>query len=247
VHNSPAHDDAGALAAVAALVGDPTRAGMLARMLDGRAHTTSELARDRGVALSTASQHLGRLVDGGLVEVVAQGRHRYHRLAGPEVAAVLERLHGLAAATAPVAVRAPAGLAFARTCYDHLAGTVAVAVHDRLLAAGALVGDDAGTRLTPAGEATVATLGVPAGAITDRATRGRPIARPCLDWTERRPHLAGRLGAALLDAFVAQGWVRRRPSSRAVDITTTGRRALAAHLGLDVDHLGHAERSTSTV
>jgi DNA-binding transcriptional ArsR family regulator len=222
---------------------------MLARMLDGRAHTTSELARHCGVALSTASQHLGRLVDGGLVEVVAQGRHRYHRLAGPEVAAVLERLHGLAVATAPVPVRAPAALRFARTCYDHLAGTVAVAVHDRLLALGALVVDDAGTRLGPSGETTVVDLGVPATAITGPKSSpgGRPLARPCLDWTERRPHLAGRLGGALLDAFVAQGWVARRPSSRAVDVTTTGRRALAARLGLDVDRLGHAERQTSTV
>lgn len=248
MQHSPALDDAGALAAVAALVGDPTRAAMLARMLDGRAHTTSELARHCGVALSTASQHLGRLVDGSLVEVVAQGRHRYHRLAGAEVAAVLERLHGLAVAMAPAPVRAPAGLAFARTCYDHLAGTVAVAVHDRLLALGALVADDVGTRLGSTGEATLVDLGVPAAAIAARATvRGRPLARPCLDWTERRPHLAGRLGGALLDAFVAQAWVARRLSSRAVDVTTTGRRALAARLGLDVDRLGPVERQTSTV
>lgn len=226
--------DAGALAAVAALVGHPTRAELLARMLDGRAHTVGELARHAGVALSTASEHLGRLVDGGLVEAVAQGRHRYHRLAGPEVAAALEHLQGLAAAVGPAPVpRVPAALAFARTCYDHLAGTVAVAVHDRLVATGALVVDDAGTRCSDTGANTVARLGVPAGVLAGRRTLGRrPFARPCLDWTERRPHLAGRLGAALLDAFVAQGWVARRPSSRAVDVTTTGRRALATQLDL---------------
>lgn len=219
------------MASVAALVGDPTRAEMLALLLDGRAHTVGELARHAGVAVSTASEHLGRLLDGGLVVVEPQGRHRYHRLAGPGVATVLEQLHALAAQPA-VPVRAPAALAYARTCYDHLAGTVAVALYDRLVASGALRLGDAGPELAPAGAAVLARLGVDAGVVAAPGPRGRrPLTRACLDWTERRPHLAGALGAALLDSLMAARWVVRQPSSRAVHVTEAGRAGLAEALG----------------
>lgn len=219
------------VASVATLVGDPTRAEMLAVLLDGRAHTVGELARHAGVAVSTASGHLGRLLDGGLVAVEAQGRHRYHRLAGPEVASLLEQLHALAAQP-PAPVRAPAALAYARTCYDHLAGTVAVALYDRLVDTGALHLGDAGPELAPAGAGILARLGVDTGAVAATEARGRrPLTRACLDWTERRPHLAGALGAALLDSLVAARWVVRQPSSRAVRVTDAGREGLTEALG----------------
>ena len=219
------------MATVGALVGDPTRAEIRATLLDGRAHTVGELARHAGVAVSTASEHLGRLLDGGLVAVEAQGRHRYHRLAGPEVAALIESIQGLAVASSPVAVTAPAALTFARSCYDHLAGTVAVAVYDGLVADGWLGVDDARPVLTPAGDRRFGALGIDVAVL---ARRPRPVVRSCLDWTERRHHLAGALGAALLGVLVDRRWVVRRPSSRGLDVTDAGLVALADEFGVDL-------------
>jgi len=198
------------LAAVAALFGDPARAAMLAALADGRALPAGELARRAGVHPATATAHLRRLVDGGLVRVRVQGRHRYHELAGPQVAAVLESLAQLAD-PAPVrslrAHRSATALAEARTCYDHLAGRRGVELCDRLLAGGALHAiDERDHVLTDRGQQLVADLGIDVSEVG--ATR-RVFARCCIDWTHRRPHLAGALPAAITDRLLTLGWLSR--------------------------------------
>ncbi|MGH9379714.1 MAG: ArsR/SmtB family transcription factor [Thermoanaerobaculia bacterium] len=221
------------VAAVAAAIGEPARTRMLYCLMDGRARTSTELAVVADVAPSTASVHLQRLRHRGLVEVHAQGRHRYYRLTGPEVAAALEALSVLAGerrgAPAP---STPHHLRAARTCYDHLAGTLGVALLDRFRALEWLSGQSAEDRaytLTPAGDEGFEALGVDLGAA--RRSRRR-LAFACLDWSERRPHLGGALGAAVLALGLAQGWVSRDLDSRAVRVTRSGRRALEARLGL---------------
>ncbi|MGE2817041.1 ArsR/SmtB family transcription factor [Mycobacterium heidelbergense] len=200
------------LAAVASLIGDPARATMLAALAAGQALPAGELARRAGVHPATASAHLRRLADGGLIRVRLQGRHRYHELSGPDVAAALESLARIAP---PLAVRslrqhrAASGLAEARTCYDHLAGRRGVELRDRLLAAEAIrLIDDRDHELTNRGEQLLTKLGVDPAAV--RATR-RIFARCCIDWTDRRPHLAGALPAAITAAFLDRKWLTRGP------------------------------------
>ncbi|RKN47169.1 helix-turn-helix domain-containing protein [Streptomyces hoynatensis] len=221
------------LAALAALLANDTRAGFCLALLDGRAWTPTELARLAGVAPSTATEHLNALVDGGLLSEVRQGRHRYVRLAGPEVAAVVESLAALAPAAAPPRSLSAAGrrraLAAGRTCYDHLAGALGVALTDAMTARGLLDGAH-DLRLTPRGAAWLAELG-----LAPRPGGRRPPTRACLDWTERRPHLAGAVGAALCRHAFEAGWVARRGTGRAVRLTEAGRAALSAHLGLTSD------------
>jgi DNA-binding transcriptional ArsR family regulator len=217
------------LAEIAHLMGDPARANMLQALMDGRALTAKELAFLAGVAPQTASGHLARLMQGGLIGVAVQGRHRYYRLAGPEVAAAIEGLMVLAgSASAPrrLPSRVGADLAQGRTCYDHFAGRLGIAIHDGLVAAGHLTVGEGGYGLTPAGEAVFAGLGVDP---MDRKSR-RAALRPCLDWSERRPHLAGSLAAALACRCFDMGWVLRRKDSRAVTLTQAGRAALMAAL-----------------
>ena len=209
------------LAAIGALIGDPSRARMLDALMSGRALAAGELARVAGVGASTASEHLARLRDGGLVEVVAQGRHRYYRIAGPDVGVALEALSHISPAL-PVGTLRQAGharaLGFARTCYDHLAGVCGVALHDALLAHEWLT---PAYDVTRAGEHALAGWGVDVAAA--RARR-RSFARGCLDWTERRPHLAGALAADITDGLVERGWFARRASdSRALRLTDAGR------------------------
>src|SRR3954470_12479909 len=180
------------LAAVASLIGDPTRIAILTALAEGHALPAGELAHRAGVQPATATAHLRQLVDGGLVVVRAQGRHRYHELAGPRVAAVVEALAQLAPAT-PVrslrSDRAARNLAEARTCYDHLAGRRGVELRDRLVAVGALrMVDDRDHQLTPVGRLLLDKLGIDAGELN---TTRRVFARTCVDWTQRRPHLAG--------------------------------------------------------
>lgn len=285
------------LAALAGLVADETRAACLLALLDGRAWTAGELARHAGVAASTLSEHLGKLVAGGLLAEERQGRHRYVRLAGTRVAQLVE---DLAAQVAPYPARRPrtlraasAGSAMARgrTCYDHLAGRLGITVTDALtahgllsttsgpqvrsLGAGAAAGADAGVR-TGAGarggngvdvgagvggapSEGLGASGIPAsaseeratgfalteaglrwfegsGIALDRATR-RPLARACLDWTERRPHLAGAAGAALCRHALDAGWCVRVGSERAVKVTAAGERALAELLDIEAGTL----------
>ncbi|MFI6902330.1 ArsR/SmtB family transcription factor [Nonomuraea sp. NPDC050394] len=210
------------IAPVAALIADPTRAAMLNALLDGRALAAGELARLAGVSAATASSHLAKLLEGRLVEVVSQGRHRYYRLAGHDVAEVLEVLARVSARPAVRSLRQSRQarlLEEARTCYDHLAGRAGVALLDRLRADGHLDGGE----LTAAGERALKLLGVDVDAV--RGTRRR-FAPDCLDWTERRAHLGGALGAALTDVLFERGWIARGSIPRAVIVTEEGRREL---------------------
>ncbi len=219
-----------ALAETAALIGDPARAAMLAALLDGRALTAGELAETAGITPQTASAHLNRLTGAGLLAVAKQGRHRYHRLASPAVAGLIERLIALAG-TMPGRIVATgprdAALRMARTCYDHLAGRLGVAITDALTGSGVIELTADGGAVTDSGREMLAGLG-----ITAAPSRGRLFCRPCLDWSERRPHVAGVLGAALCARCFELGWVRRRPKGRALEITPVGWQGLAERLGI---------------
>jgi DNA-binding transcriptional ArsR family regulator len=238
------------IAAVGALLADPARCRMLFALADGRALPASVLAGEAGVAPSTASAHLRRLVAADLVRVEAHGRHRYHRLAGPHVARLLE---ALAAHAPPAPVRSlkdgtrAHALRRARLCYDHLGGRLGVAVMGALIEHGALSGGDGrfhpardrlaapgrdvDYRLTPDGEHLLGELGVDTDAL---ATGRRPLIRYCVDWTEQRHHLAGALGAALAARMLETGWLRRTDRHRAVLVTDAGRHGLRATLGVEV-------------
>ncbi|MGW2744423.1 ArsR/SmtB family transcription factor [Streptomyces sp. NPDC001450] len=228
---------AAGLAALASLVADETRAACLLALLDGRAWTAGELARHAGVAASTLSGHLGKLVAGGLLAEERQGRHRYVRLADARVAQLVEDLAAQvpAAAVRPRSLRessSRSAMARGRTCYDHLAGRLGIAVTDALTSRG-LLRQDTGFALTDAGVEWFGTAGIP----LDRSTR-RPLARACLDWTERRPHLAGVAGAALYRHAMDAGWCVRIGSERAVQVTPSGGRALFELLGIEAAGLG---------
>ncbi|MEU1719200.1 helix-turn-helix transcriptional regulator [Nonomuraea sp. NPDC005692] len=212
------------IAPVAALIADPTRAAMLTALLGGRALAAGELARVAGVSAATASAHLARLLDGSLVDVVRQGRHRYYRLAGHEIAEVLETLARVSARPPVRSLRQSRQarlLEEARTCYDHLAGRAGVALLDRLRGGGFYDRQD----LTSDGERLLTGLGVD----VEGARRARRRFAPeCLDWTERRSHLGGALGAAITDVLLERGWYRRGSVPRAVVLTDEGREGLAA-------------------
>jgi DNA-binding transcriptional ArsR family regulator len=217
---------------VAALIGDSTRAAMLDALMDGEARPAGELARRAGVAPSTASEHLARLVEGRVLSVEPRGRERRYRLASVEVAEVLEALSCLGSETPVTSLRAAGrneALRAARTCYDHLAGRLGVAVTEALVEREALRARNGSFELTGGGEAFLAELGVD---VAGARARKRVFARACLDWSERRPHLAGALGAALAEAALAQQWVRRRPNDRALRITPEGARAFRERLGI---------------
>ncbi|MEU1623201.1 winged helix-turn-helix domain-containing protein [Streptomyces sp. NPDC005722] len=226
-----------ALAALAALLADETRAAMCLALLDGRAWTAGELARHTGVAPSTASEHLGRLVAGGLLAEERQGRHRYVRLADARTAQLVEDLAAHAGPPPAPRTLAQAGagsaMARARTCYDHLAGRLGILVTDAMTERGLLT-QRTGFALTDEGVEWFAGLGVDLAAAR---TGRRPLARPCLDWTERRPHLAGVAGAALCAHALASGWCVRIGSGRALKTTARGRAALRTHLGIAPDAL----------
>ncbi|ELP63051.1 ArsR/SmtB family transcription factor [Streptomyces turgidiscabies] len=228
---------ASGLAALAGLLADETRAGFLLALLDGRAWTAGELARHAGVAPSTASEHLGRLVAGGLLTEERQGRHRYVRLADARVAQLVEELAAHAGLTAPQPARtlresgAGSAMARGRTCYDHLAGRLGIALTDALTGRG-LLSQDNGFALTDAGLRWFAGAGID----LDRSGR-RPLTRACLDWTERRPHLAGTAGAALCRHALDARWCVRIGSERAVRVTPEGEHRLAQLLGIEATAL----------
>ena len=218
--------------AIAAAIGEPARARMLYCLMDGRARTSTELAIIAQVSAPTASVHLAKLRTAKLVRTLPAGRNRYYSLQGEEVAAALEALSVLAgAARADGAARVPVHLRLARTCYDHVAGALGVSWHDRLRSLEWLVDERAGSyELSARGASGLAALGVDVGAV--RAQRRR-FACACRDWSERRSHLGGALGAALLQLALEHRWVQRQLDSRALSITRVGRRELHARFGLE--------------
>jgi DNA-binding transcriptional ArsR family regulator len=241
------------LAALGAVIGDRARARMLLALGDGRALAASMLASEAGVAASTASSHLSKLVDAGLIDVTVQGRHRYYRLAGPQVAELIEALARVAPA-APVSslregTRAQA-LRAARTCYDHLAGQLGVEIMRSLIADGSITGGDGhhridgegedrlsapgrdlDYRLTPDGATRLTRLGVELPRIDD--TDGMPL-RYCIDWTEQAHHLSGAVGRSLARRLVDLEWVKRADRTRAVHVTKLGERKLRTELGVQL-------------
>jgi DNA-binding transcriptional ArsR family regulator len=218
---------------IAAAIGEPARARMLYCLLDGRARTSTELAMVAEVSPSTASVHLDRLKAVHLVKVFAQGRHRYYSIEGPHVANALEGLSVLAGRprgnfVAPT----PSPLRAARTCYDHMAGTLAVQLHDRFKSRGWLsAGRKNSYDLTAEGAKTVAALGIDLDAA--RMLRRR-FAYACLDWSERRPHIGGALGAVLLKVALKRRWVLADPGSRVLSVTTLGRREMRSRFDLQI-------------
>lgn len=237
------------LARIAGAIAEPARARMLCCLLDGHARTSTELSVVAEVSPSTASAHLARLKEEQLVQLLAQGKHRYYQLADANVAAALEALLVVAGLPRPAfKPNTPDRLRHARTCYDHMAGTVAVRLHDHMAAQGWLVdagtngsnddgGSDGGGRggngtdyqLTPTGEQGVRALGIDTAAL--RKLRRR-FACPCLDWSERKPHVGGALGAALLQLALAKGWVEQNLDSRALAVPPKGQRQMLAAFGL---------------
>lgn len=234
------------IAEIAALLGDPSRANMLLALMGGPALTAGELARQAGVSAPTTSGHLAKLAAAGVVAARAQGRHRYYRLASREIAEVLHALM-LAATLGPPRHRPPGprdgALRLARSCYDHLAGRLAVALLAALEAQGhvRLSNEGEAVEPTPQGRAFLADFGLDLDApgrtsgADCRQTPRRPLCRTCLDWSERRPHLAGRLGAGLLERLLALGWLARVPGSRALTLTRTGEAGLIATFHLPPD------------
>lgn len=211
------------IARIASLVGDPARANMLNALMGGTALTASELALEAGVSLPTASSHLSKLMDGGLLTLASQGRHRYYGLAGAQVAGMIEAIIGVAEAVGPKRVRPgprDAAMRVARVCYDHLAGEQAVAMLDRLFDRKLLLREDNEIRLSSSGAAHFSALGI---GIDPKARR--PVCRACLDWSVRRSHLAGTLGAAILDKILLEKWARREKDSRAVIFSPPGKQA----------------------
>lgn len=213
------------IARIASLVGDPARANMLTALMAGGALTASELALEAGVGLPTASSHLGKLMDGGLLSLSSQGRHRYYSLATVQVATMLESIMGVASSVGPKRVRPgpkePA-MREARVCYDHLAGDHAVAMFDGLVARGLLLADGEAISLPQKGASFFHAVGIDTEQLDGKR---RPVCRACLDWSARRTHLAGTLGAAILDKILAEKWARREAGSRAVRFTPPGRLA----------------------
>lgn len=220
------------VAPIAALAGDPARANMLAALLGGKALTASELAAEAGVTAQTASSHLAKLERGGLITRVSQGRHHYFRLAGEDVAVLMESLMGVAARAGHLRTRpGPRDPAMrkARVCYDHLAGEMGVRLYDSLAARRCFTAREGGLSLSRTGQKFVEETGIPLdGFVRNR----RPLCRGCLDWSMRREHLAGALGAAFLERFYVLGWATRDRGSRAVLFNRRGQIAFDRLFGL---------------
>lgn len=210
------------IARIGALIGNPVRALMLNALMDGSERPASELASMANATPQAASAHLANLVSGGLLDVTPHGRHRYYRLRNADVATAIEVLSLTASAASIAAPRAAPELQQARRCYDHLAGRLGVAICDALIARQHLIAGGDGWALSESGHAWLASV-----RLAPPSASRRPLVRPCLDWTERRPHLAGWLGAALCQRLEQQGAVRRRGETRALEVTPTGRRLLS--------------------
>ncbi len=223
------------LTEIGAVLGQPARSAILLELLDGRARTATELADIAGVSRATASAHLARLLESELLRVDKQGRHRYYRLAAPKVAETLESLLVLAGGQARPA-RASFGpaqqeLRHARMCYDHIAGSLGVGLTQVLVGNGSLVEDDANYQVTESGAGWLRSFGIDVEAARRKR---RYFARTCLDWSERQPHLAGSLGAALAERLFELGWIAREAEGRSLHITDTGVQGLQRAFGLDL-------------
>jgi DNA-binding transcriptional ArsR family regulator len=222
------------LAMVASVIGDQRRASMLLALLGGEELAARELAARAGASSSLASAHLSKLLHGGLLEARRVGRERRYRIASPAVAQALEALLAIAPTRAARTLRESSrgqAIRRARTCYDHLAGELGVGLTEALQRQRVIIADDGAYSLTPSGEKRLQLLGID----TSELRKGRrALTRQCLDWTERRPHLAGALGAGISERLLELRWLRRVPSSRAVIVTSSGRRELQAHFALDL-------------
>jgi DNA-binding transcriptional ArsR family regulator len=221
------------IAEVAALIGDPARATMVAALLDGRALSASELARAARITPQTASTHLAKLTEAGVLAAARSGRHRHFRLASPTVAGMIDGIVAVALARRPRyrPLSGPArALGAARICYDHLAGRLSLDLTDALVARDHVVLDDDLAEVTRAGWRFLTGLGI---ALSTRRSSRRRVSRLCLDWTERRPHIAGALGAALTRRYFELGWVERVAGSHAVRVTPSGRRGFRKTFGID--------------
>jgi DNA-binding transcriptional ArsR family regulator len=234
-HVSSASNDL-AVSRIAAAIGEPARARILFALMDGRARSSTELAALAGVSPSTASAHLHRLTSEHLIKVLQQGKHRYYSLGGKPVAVALEALSVLSSDAAPnFHPSTPTYLRAARSCYDHLAGTLGVAIHDRLTKSLGWLALDNGTaknsyRPTAKGRVAFHELGIDVDQLLQLRRR---FASPCLDWSERRPHLAGSLAAALLQQALKRKWLSREPGGRSLMVTALGRRELQSRLALE--------------
>lgn len=235
------------VAKIAALIGDPARANILKALMDGRARTAKELAHIAGVSPQTTSGHLAKLSEGGLLGLAKQGRHRYYHLANSQVAIAIESLMALAGER-PLPkhhhhTRVAGALRAARTCYDHIAGKLGVCLFDQLIARGCLLpsGEDEFV-VTAAGKQLFKEMQIDVDALA--GGKSRRFARACLDWSERSPHLAGSLGAAMAERCFDLGWLERRKDSRAVTLTTAGSKGLARLLDLTPDQIAAATAET---
>lgn len=212
------------IAHIAALIGDPARANILTALMSGKALTAGELAREAGITPQTASSHLKKLLDGDLLRLRGQGRHRYYTLSGEDVAETLEGLMGLAAGRGHLRTRTgprDGELRDARVCYNHLAGTKGVQMFRALLDQGHLTEQDEIVTLTKSGQRFVIEFGID----LDTLDKGRaPLCRPCLDWSARESHLAGKLGRAMLSEMQNKGWLYRQPDSRVIRFTKGGQK-----------------------
>ncbi|MEM5435293.1 helix-turn-helix transcriptional regulator [Paraburkholderia diazotrophica] len=221
------------LSRIGALLADPGRAAMLWALMDGTARPAGELTLIAGLSPSAASAHLARLTDGGLLALEVRGRHRYFRIASAEIAATIEALANVAEAAAPQrpvprpARTVPVDMRYARTCYDHMAGELAVRVYERLVGCDLLTVHGDSLDATPEGTALLADWGID---VTGQRTRRRRFACTCPDWSERRPHLGGALGAALLESWSSKGWVERTERPRILRVTPSGHRHFDAFL-----------------
>ena len=225
--------NANQIARIAALVGEPARTAMLLELLDGRSLTANELARAASVGAAAASRHLALLVDAGLLEVTPSGRHRYHRLASAQVARMLESIMQIASRDTASGRRVVTGprdatMRRARTCYDHIAGRLGVAIAQKLQDDGAIAFDGEAGRVTERCAAALAPLGIDTASL-DAAHSRRAHCRPCMDWSERRPHAARRLGTGICHHMLERGWLVQR--ARTLDITPAGAVALRDWLG----------------
>ncbi|MGR3815076.1 MAG: ArsR/SmtB family transcription factor [Cognatishimia activa] len=213
------------IAQIAALIGDPARANILTALMSGKALTATELAFEAGVTAQTASAHLAKLTDGGLVAARKSGRHKYFTLVSDEVAGALEALMGLAAGAGHLRKRTgpkDSAMRKARVCYNHLAGDMGVQMYRSMVAKGLLEPSDESLILTKAGHAFVSELGIDLDALP---TSKAPMCRECLDWSARSSHLAGQLGRAILSRFIALNWAKREENSRVVTFTPEGEKA----------------------